>query len=73
MQACFAEIRPAGSYTSIASRRSSPFSSRPVTRGFDMSRDHLGKEDLKSGKEVTPGHASSSGVPSNLTDSAVAI
>jgi hypothetical protein len=27
---------------------------------------HLGKADLKSGREVTPGHVSSVGVPSNL-------
>lgn len=27
---------------------------------------HLGKADLKSGKEVTPGHVSSFGVPKTL-------
>lgn len=27
---------------------------------------HLGKADLKSGKEVTPGHVSSFGVPNTL-------
>lgn len=31
-----------------------------------MSRPHLGKEDLKSGKEVTPGQSSSVGVPRRL-------
>lgn len=31
-----------------------------------MLRDHLGNEALKSGKDVTPGHAVSSGVPNNL-------
>lgn len=31
-----------------------------------MSRDHLGKDGLKSGKDVTPGHACSSGVPRSL-------
>ena len=50
----------------MASRRSNPFSSNPETRAFDSDRDHLGKDDLKSGKEVTPGQTFSSGVPSNL-------
>ena len=31
------------------------------------SRRHLGKEDLKSGKVVTPGHVFSSGVPRILS------
>ena len=50
----------------MAFSRASPFSSSPDTRGFDISRDHLGKELLKSGNEVTPGHVCSSGVPSSL-------
>lgn len=32
-----------------------------------MLRLHLGNEGLKSGKEETPGHVFSSGVPSNLS------
>lgn len=31
-----------------------------------MSRFHLGKEDLKSGNDVTPGHSCSVGVPRRL-------
>jgi len=48
------------------SSRSSPLSSKFVTSARVSSRDHLGKEDLKSGKEVTPGQEFSSGVPSKL-------
>ena len=66
MHACLAEMRPAGSYTSMASRRSRPFSSSPGTRALYISRDHLGNDGLKSGNDVTPGHACSSGVPSIL-------
>ncbi len=71
-QACLAEMRPAGSYTSRASSRSSPGASRPGTSGRASSRTHLGKEGLKSGKEVTPGQVISSGVPSNLVEGAIA-
>ena len=59
-------MRPAGSYTSMASRRSRPFSSSPGTRALYKSRDHLGNDGLKSGNDVTPGHVCSSGVPSTL-------
>lgn len=34
-----------------------------------MLRLHLGNDGLKSGKEDTPGHVFSSGVPSNLSKS----
>lgn len=40
--------------------------SRPGIRLALRSRPHLGKEDLKSGKEVTPGQSSSVGVPRRL-------
>ena len=50
----------------MASRRSSPLSSKPLIRALVRSRDHLGKEGLKSGNDVTPGHAWSSGVPRSL-------
>ena len=66
MQACLAEIRRAGSYSRSASRRSRPFSSKFATRFLVSSLCHLGKEDLKSGNDVTPGHVVSSGVPSIL-------
>lgn len=66
MQACFAEMRRAGSYSSMASRRSRPFRSRPGTSFRVSSRFHLGNETLKSGNEVTPGQVFSSGVPRSL-------
>lgn len=66
MHACLAEIRRAGSYSSRASRRSSPSSSRPGTSARDSERLHLGNVGLKSGKDVTPGQVSSSGVPRSL-------
>lgn len=66
MTHCFAEIRPAGSYTSSASSRSRPTSSRFVTFEAISVRLHLGNEGLKSGNDVTPGQSCSLGVPSIL-------
>ena len=69
MHDCLAEMRPAGSYTSICSSRSRPLSSRFVQRGWVSSRTHFGNEVLKSGKQVlseTPGHSASVGVPRRL-------
>lgn len=50
----------------MASSRSKPLSSRPETSALVSDRCHFGKEDLKSGKEVTPGQTWSSGVPRSL-------
>ncbi len=49
----------------MASRRSKPASLRLLQSGL-LVRDHFGKEDLKSGKDVTPGQSSSVGVPRRL-------
>ena len=35
----------------------SPSTNRPLTSALDGSRDHLGKDGLKSGKDVTPGQS----------------
>jgi hypothetical protein len=66
LHAALAEIRCAGSYSSMASSNSRPAGSS-VGTSFDVgSRRHLGNEVLKSGKEVTPGQVFSSGVPRSL-------
>src|SRR2546421_12244318 len=59
-------MRRAGSYSSIWSSRSRPFSSSSGTSFLVSSRDHFGNDDLKSGNDVTPGQVDSSGVPSTL-------
>lgn len=65
-KALLAVILLVGSKKSILERRSTPAFSRVGTTVAKSLEGHLGNALLKSGKEVTPGHVSSFGVPKIL-------